>query len=129
MGLRVATRYRCVRKLDRPVEKPYLRGMAESREVRVFYERLEHHLAANGYKGIDAQALVPDANSDDTDHLDEALFAVGALHMWLADREMIGVFRARAAGHPWTWIAERLGRSRQAVWERYRDRTDDSLEA
>lgn len=67
--------------------------------------------------GIPAMALVKQANADD---LDEALFAIGLLHVWLADQQRVRVFQARAAGRSWSWIGSRLGLSRQALWERYR---------
>lgn len=52
------------------------------------------------------------------------LFGIGLLGSWLDDHEIIGVFRARKQKKSWAWIGARLGRSRQAVWERWRDRTD-----
>lgn len=102
----------------------YRQSMSESREVRAFYERLKLLHTENSYQGIDAKRLVHIANSDKDSDLDSSLFAVGALTMWLADREMIGVFRARALGRSWAWIGERIGKSRQALWERYKDQID-----
>lgn len=87
-----------------------------SAEARAFNARSFEYLDAFP-GGIPAMALVEQANSDD---LDEALFAIGLLQVWLADQQMVRVFQARAAGRSWSWIGSRLGLSRQALWERYR---------
>jgi predicted transcriptional regulator len=46
---------------------------------------------------------------------------------WLSEREADLVSGARSAQWAYSWgeIAERLGRSRQAVWEKYRLSTND----
>lgn len=49
-----------------------------------------------------------------------ALSAMGILQHWLAKREESLVQEARVKGASWADIARLLGRSRQAVWERYR---------
>jgi hypothetical protein len=49
-----------------------------------------------------------------------ALSAMGILQHWLARHEEILVQEARVKGASWADIARLLGRSRQAVWERYR---------
>ncbi|HEY1636247.1 MAG TPA: hypothetical protein VGF64_15925 [Acidimicrobiales bacterium] len=49
-----------------------------------------------------------------------ALSAMGILQHWLARREEVLVQDARVKGASWADIARLLGRSRQAVWERYR---------
>ena len=48
------------------------------------------------------------------------LEAVGLLSIWLAEREEALVLKARGKGWSWGQVAEPLGRSRQAVWERFR---------
>ena len=103
--------------------------MSDSPEVRAFHERLSRHFAESGFTGIDPAVLLPIANAEPLSDVDSTLFAVGALRRWLGDREMIGVFKARAEGRSWSWIGERLGKSRQAVWERYSDRLEASPEA
>jgi hypothetical protein len=50
-----------------------------------------------------------------------ALSAMGILQHWLASREEALVQEARVKGASWADIARLLGRSRQAVWERYRE--------
>ena len=94
--------------------------MATSEEARQFHERSFEFLK-DYPKGIPADLLVQRATSGD---LDEALFAIGLLQMWLNDERQVRVFQARAAGESWNWIGARLGTSRQALWERYRDRDD-----
>lgn len=64
------------------------------------------------------------------DHdVDRSLFGIGLLESWLADQEMVEVFRARKQRKSWAWIGARLGRSRQAVWERWRDKSDEDPES
>jgi hypothetical protein len=46
--------------------------------------------------------------------------AVGALSAWLNEREEDLIVMARSQGWTWAQVAEPLGRSRQAMWERYR---------
>jgi len=87
-----------------------------SGEARAFNDRSFTYLG-DYPGGIPASQLVEQATAEDTD---VALFAVGLLNVWIADQEMIQVFRARAEGRSWSWIGSRIGRSRQAVWERYR---------
>ena len=93
-------------------------------ELRRFHARtsafFDEHPA-----GPDPRVLVAMIESDD---VDTALFGIGLMHRWIADQEMINVFRARDNERSWGWIGERLGRTRQAVWERYRDRTEASPE-
>jgi biotin operon repressor len=45
---------------------------------------------------------------------------MGILQHWLARHEEVLVQEARVKGASWADIARLLGRSRQAVWERYR---------
>jgi len=56
---------------------------------------------------------------DDSDP--DSLFAVGLLRRWAEDAEEMLVLKARVEGWSWKRIADELGRSKQAVWERYRD--------
>ena len=101
------------------VREPY--GVPEQQpEVTRFYSRTSNYFDEHPI-GADPRDLAGMIASDD---LDEALFGVGLMHMWLADQEMSRVFQARADGRSWGWIGERLGRTRQAIWERYRDRTE-----
>ena len=55
-----------------------------------------------------------------------ALSAVGSLHRWLDEVEGPLVRRARHEGHSWHGIAIALGRTKQGVWERYRNPADSS---
>ena len=48
------------------------------------------------------------------------LQAVGRLQSLLSDAEDMAVLRARAADLSWAQIAEAVGRSKQAVWEKHR---------
>jgi hypothetical protein len=59
--------------------------------------------------------------ADDLTEPSEALVAIGELRRWLELQEGEAVLKARVEGRPWGFIAERLGRSKQAVWEKYRD--------
>ena len=56
------------------------------------------------------------AMSEDPGHL---LTGVRQLREWLDEREETGVLAARAEDWPWSHIAALLGRSKQAVWEKY----------
>jgi hypothetical protein len=56
----------------------------------------------------------------------EALDALSFLRSWLDDVEEDLVLKARVEGWPWQRIADSLGQSKQAVWERYRDPQDRS---
>jgi hypothetical protein len=75
------------------------------------------------------RALGEDAAMPEHDDLDRAadrdpavaLPAIRRLREWLATREAAGVRAARRKGWSWGRIAEALGRSRQGLWERYRD--------
>ena len=98
--------------------------MAEQSELERFHKRTFEHFGEHP-TGLDPRQLVDMIQSDD---LDTALFGIGLLHMWISDQEMIRVFQARHDRRSWGWIAERLGRTRQAVWERYRDRTETNPE-
>jgi hypothetical protein len=42
------------------------------------------------------------------------------LRDWVDEREVVLVAKARRDGWRWPWIAHALGRSKQAVWEKYR---------
>ena len=55
-----------------------------------------------------------------------ALAAIGALRKWLEEREETLIRAARSDGHSWQGIATFLGRSKQAVWEKYRNPADSS---
>jgi hypothetical protein len=66
----------------------------------------------------DLDELVRDARGDRDP--ENALAALGVLQHWLAKREEGLVQEARDKGASWGDIARLLGRSRQAVWERYR---------
>lgn len=98
-----------------------LTGVTPSDEFNEFRDRSFAFL--KGYpRGIPADVLVQDVKGGD---LDAALFAVGLLQVWLEDERTRTVYEARIDGRSWGWIASRLGTSRQALWERYRD-TDDA---
>ncbi|HUF33257.1 MAG TPA: hypothetical protein VMN58_08640 [Acidimicrobiales bacterium] len=98
--------------------------MAERPEVRSFYLRCSTYFGDHP-TGADAHQLIDMIESDD---VDVALFGIGLIHMWVNDQEMTRVFEARHARRSWGWIGARLGRTRQAVWERYRDRTEGTPE-
>jgi hypothetical protein len=66
----------------------------------------------------DLDDLVREARGDRDP--ENALAALGVLQHWLAKREEGLVHEARDKGASWGDIARLLGRSRQAVWERYR---------
>ena len=53
-----------------------------------------------------------------------ALRAVGLLRRYLDEAEDEWVIKARGEGRSWSYIAGLLGRSKQAVWERHRDRDE-----
>jgi hypothetical protein len=55
-----------------------------------------------------------------------ALEAIGNVRRWLDQREYHFVTAAREEGRSWQGIGEALGRSRQAVWQRYRNPSDPS---
>jgi hypothetical protein len=55
-----------------------------------------------------------------------ALSAIASLRVYLEDRECEVVRKARAETMSWGQIAEALGRSKQSVWEKYRDPQDRS---
>lgn len=90
-------------------------------------ERLEYfeRIRSDGLGNAEPHTLVDMVLDKD---LDRSLFGVGLLESWLADQEMIGVFRARKQRKSWAWIGARLGRSRQAVWERWHDKSDEDPE-
>jgi len=57
----------------------------------------------------------------------EPLSALGSIYLvrrYLEEREFNLVRSARAEGMSWAWIAAQLGRSKQAVWEKYRGLDD-----
>jgi len=58
-----------------------------------------------------------------------ALSAIALLRVYLEDRESDVVRKARAESRSWAQIAEALGRSKQSVWEKYRDPHDRSRRA
>jgi hypothetical protein len=60
--------------------------------------------------------------ADDLTEPTDALAAIGELRRWLELQEEEAVLKARVEGRPWGYIAERLGRSKQAVWEKHHDR-------
>lgn len=72
-------------------------------------------------------AELPDADADPHGAAEMAmdrdttlsLAAIGTLREWLDVQEDDAVARARAEGMSWGRIGELLGRSRQAVWEKY----------
>src|SRR3981189_2162695 len=66
----------------------------------------------------DLDELVREARGDRDP--ENPLAALGARQHWLARREEGLVQEARDRGASWGDIARVLGRSRQAVWERYR---------
>jgi hypothetical protein len=66
----------------------------------------ELHVAVDAADGTDPEA---------------GLAAIGLLTRWLAEREEDLVLKARSRGWSWGQVAEPLGRSRQAVWERHRN--------
>lgn len=72
-------------------------------------------------RGHPVELLVADARGPD---LDRALFALGMLQEWLHDQRTVKVLEARIAGRSWGWIGSRLGISRQALWERHRDKDE-----
>jgi len=55
-----------------------------------------------------------------------ALSAMGALRGWLDKREAAVVKMARHEGFSWQGIATAVGRSKQAVWEKYQNPADPS---
>jgi hypothetical protein len=55
-----------------------------------------------------------------------ALSAIGALRGWLDQREATVVKMARSEGFSWQGIATAVGRSKQAVWEKYQSPADPS---
>jgi hypothetical protein len=55
-----------------------------------------------------------------------SLSAIREIRTWLDIRELHFVERARSEGLSWHGIAKHLGRSKQAVWERYRNPSDSS---
>jgi hypothetical protein len=65
------------------------------------------------------------ANQAEDPDPEVALVAIGVLQdwaaTWLTRMEAEAVVRARAEGYPWGRIAGHLGRSKQGVWEKYRD--------
>jgi len=58
---------------------------------------------------------------ENTDDPPLALSAIGALRRWLDGLEEDLVNKARIEGLSWHGIGTYLGRSKQAVWEKYRD--------
>lgn len=95
-----------------------LTGIARNAETNAYFERIR----SEGLHDADAHTLVDMVLDND---LDRSLFGIGLLESWLADQEMVAVFRARKQRQSWAWIGARLGRSRQAVWERWRDKSDE----
>ncbi len=67
---------------------------------------------------LDPWVLVEEVQEQDPER---ALSAIGALRAWLEEMEQDAVVRGRAEGYPWGRIASYLGRSKQGVWEKYRD--------
>lgn len=96
----------------------------EQPELRRFYQRTSAYFGDH-QAGSDPMEFVAAITGDDAD---AALFGVGLLHRWMADQEMVWVFHARHEGRSWGWIAERVGRTRQALWERYRDHDEQTME-
>ena len=90
---------------------------SDNPEIKAFYERVrdlyEKFGAIPGWNPAD---IAPLARSSD---VDERLFGIGALRLYLDNAEMTAVFDARVDGRSWSWIASRLGKTRQALWERY----------
>jgi hypothetical protein len=93
--------------------------MAPEPELAEYYRRASEIQVAR--PDLASADLVSMAESED---LETCLLGIGLLSEWVADRELVAVFKARAANQSWGWIGARLGRTRQALWERYRDRTD-----
>jgi hypothetical protein len=63
---------------------------------------------------------------DDLDHAADrdpavALPAIGRIRAWLDKREAASVHAARREGWSWGRIGDALGRTRQALWQRYRE--------
>jgi hypothetical protein len=103
------------------VSSGILTEVARNAETDVYFERIR----SEGLHKADPHALVDMVLDRD---LDRSLFGIGLLEGWLVDQEMVGVFRARKQRKSWAWIGARLGRSRQAVWERWRDKSDEDPE-
>jgi hypothetical protein len=61
---------------------------------------------------------------ENTDDPRVALSAIGVLRSWLDEMEEDLVNKARIEGLSWFGIGTLLGRSKQAVWEKYRDPID-----
>ena len=55
-----------------------------------------------------------------------SLSAIREVRSWLDVRELHFVERARTEGLSWHGIGQALGRSKQAVWERYRTEPGDT---
>jgi hypothetical protein len=68
--------------------------------------RKQLHVALDAVGGRDARS---------------GLDAVGLLASWLTERESELVAMARRSGWTWDYIAQRLGRTRQSVWEKHRN--------
>lgn len=72
----------------------------------------------------DPASLFARATNDGADALD-GLDALAALARWVSGREAELVARARGDGASWGVIAKQLGRTKQAVWNRYADIEED----
>lgn len=88
--------------------------MAPSRESDSFRQLYEHVMNDPDIDMVD----IVDAVSDEDPV--KALEAIGVLLHWLDEREAAAVAGARGRGLSWFEIAERLGRTKPAVWQRYR---------
>lgn len=55
-----------------------------------------------------------------------ALEGIGFLLRWLSEREEELVTKAVVEGYSWADIGSYLGRTKQAVWQKYRNREDQS---
>jgi hypothetical protein len=72
----------------------------------------------------DIHGMLDEARANDPA---SGLEAIGFLKVWLELRESKLVEVARGQDRSWGWIAARLGRARQGVWEKHRDADDGDL--
>jgi hypothetical protein len=104
----------------------YLDGMTRYRSTKAeeFYRDL---VAGDFGDDITIDDFVSDlVNGARDPFLD--LERVGVLRLWLDDIEEELVLKARVEGMSWAEIGSNLGRSKQAVWEKYRDPQDGSAD-
>jgi hypothetical protein len=71
-------------------------------------------------EAIEPHALVHRLESDEADTT-ESLKAIRDLRSWLDELEGLLVPDARVEGLSWQSIATALGRTKQSIWEKYRD--------